>query len=227
MLAQRIRIGRPDRQRTYTTAANEVTRAVHAHIDDIFRRNEVQRHRRLIREVALVNRHRAACTIQSGRLVVIAAYPGDDHFTTINTGKPGIHVVVGGPGFPRQMQARIFRPQLTARTSLDNLLHGPQRHVSRLRRNGTFSLREALIQHGAIFGNHRTQGGKRRTVTAAGDGLERLGHFDWRQVKRPQDHGWHRVQLIFRHAQLLPGIGDGGQAQRHPEIHRRHVHRAG
>ena len=125
------------------------------------------------------------------------------------------------------MQARILRPQLTARTTLNNLLHGPQRHIGRLRRNSALSLREALIQHGTIFGNHRTQSGKRSTVTAAGDGLERLRHFDWRQVKRPQQHGRNRVQLIFRYAQLLPGIGDGWQAQRHPEVNRWHVHRAG
>jgi hypothetical protein len=34
-----------------------------------------------------------------------------------------------GPGFPRQMEARILRPQLTPRPALHYLLHGPQRHV--------------------------------------------------------------------------------------------------
>jgi hypothetical protein len=38
LLAQRIRAGRPDRQRTHSAAADEVTVAVHAHIDHIFRR---------------------------------------------------------------------------------------------------------------------------------------------------------------------------------------------
>ncbi len=32
------------------------------------------------------------------------------------------------------------------------------------------------------------------------------------------------MQLIFRHTQLQPGIGNGWQTQRHPEVDRRHVH---
>lgn len=58
------------------------------------------------------------------------------------------------------MQAWIFRAQLTTGAALDNLPHGPQRHIGRLCRNGAFCLREALIQYRAIFGNHRTQRGK-------------------------------------------------------------------
>ncbi|MNP68977.1 hypothetical protein D3C76_1650080 [compost metagenome] len=81
------------------------------------------------------------------------------------------------------MQPRILRAKLTTGAALHHLLHGPQRHVSCLRRNGTLRLREALVQRGAIFGNHRTQRRERRTVTAAGDGLERLRHFNWRQVQ--------------------------------------------
>ena len=125
------------------------------------------------------------------------------------------------------MQARIFRAKLTTRTTLNHLLHGPQRHIRRLRRNGTLSLREALVQHGTIFGNHRTQRRQRRTVPAAGDSLERLCYFDWRQVQRPQQHGRNRVKLIFRRAQFQPGIGYRRQAQRHPQIYRRYVHGAG
>ena len=125
------------------------------------------------------------------------------------------------------MQTRIFRPQLTASTALHNLLHGPQRHIGRLRRHRTFCLWEALIQHGAILGNHRAQGRKRRTVTAAGNGLERLCHFDRRQVKCPQNHRRNRMQLIFRHAQFLPGVDNRRQAQRHTEVNRGDVHGTG
>ena len=122
------------------------------------------------------------------------------------------------------MQTRVFRTQLTPGTTLHNLLHGPQRHICRLRRNSTLRLREALIEHRTVFGNDRAQRRKLCTVTAAGDGLERLRHFDWRQVKRPQNHRRDRMQLIFRHAQLLPGIGDSRQAQRHTEVNGWYVH---
>ncbi|MNS65892.1 hypothetical protein D3C72_990830 [compost metagenome] len=122
------------------------------------------------------------------------------------------------------MQARIFRAKLTTRTALHHLLHGPQRHVRRLRRNHAFRLREALIQHRAVFGNHRAHRRKLRAVTAAGNGLERLRYFDWCQVQRPQNHRRNRMKLIFRHTQFFPGIGNRWQAQRHTEIHRRDVH---
>ena len=154
LAAQRIRLRRPDRQRTDATAADEVAVAVHAHVDHVFRRRQRQRRWRLVRQIALVNRHRAAGAVQFGRLVVVAAHPGDGHLATVDAGEPGIDVIVGGPGFPRQMQARILRAQLTPRAALHHLLHGPQRHVGRLGRHGAFRLRVALVEHRAIFRNH-------------------------------------------------------------------------
>ncbi|MNS68475.1 hypothetical protein D3C72_1017580 [compost metagenome] len=123
------------------------------------------------------------------------------------------------------MQARIFRAQLATRTALHHLLHGPQGHVSSLRGNHAFCLREALIKHRTVFSNHRAHRRELRTVTAAGDGLEGLRHFDRRQVQRPQNHRWHRMQLIFWHTQFLPGVGNRRQTQRHTEVNRRDVHR--
>ena len=154
LTAQRIRLRGPDRQRTHTAAADEVAVAVHAHINHVFRHRQHQRRWRLVRQIALVNRHRAAGAVQFGRLVIVATHPGDGHLTTVDAGEPGIDVIVGGPGFPRQMQARILRPQLTPRTALHHLLHSPQRHVGRLGRHRALRLRIALVEHSAIFGNH-------------------------------------------------------------------------
>lgn len=44
LLAQGIRIRCPHRQRAHATAAEEVTALVHAHVDDILRRGQIQRY---------------------------------------------------------------------------------------------------------------------------------------------------------------------------------------
>ena len=125
------------------------------------------------------------------------------------------------------MRLRITRAQRARRTVIRNLLHGVERQIGGLRRLDALRLREALIEHGAVFRDHRAYRRERRTVAAAGDRLERLRHFDRRQVKRAEQHRRHRVELIFRHAQFGPGIHYRVQPQRHAEIDRRHVHGVG
>ncbi len=125
------------------------------------------------------------------------------------------------------MRFGITRAQRPRRTVIGYLLHRVERQIGGLRRLYALRLREALIEHSAVFRDNGTHRRERRAVAAAGDRLERLRHFNRRQVQRAEQHRWHRVQLIFRHAQFGPGIHHRVQPQRHTEIYRRHVHGVG